>query len=755
MEQNKKSFFTLGIMVVVFLTSFLTGTIQAQIVNPVNNHKPPPINHGSAMSPLGYQDTLSLVGEWGWGECFAVAVRGNYVFLGNGSLLQVLDISNSINPQLVSEVSVRSYIFNLVVSGNYVYMVPDFSIIDISDLTHPRVVSSIHIPGATEALALNGDYAYVGNYAGEIFTVNVSDRTAPYVVNGYPMMHTQGGFVASIVVVDSILYASSVEGTLVDIFNIADESSPVHILNAFGYRGPIARQGHYLYLGAGSPYNEFLAYDISDLYHPRYIGGAYLHSLPFSVSVKDSLVYVWELDAGFEIVDISDTLNIHVLARMPYLYSFPKSEQIGPYSGSLTSTTAYIASINGLWIVDISKLPVLNTVSFMATGWWFAPDMATDASHHAFIAEMYGGLKIIDFSNPSSPQLVGQYNPNEAVRDVAVSDNKAYLLCDSDLVILDVSILTTPKLVGRLTFGDTINDNNGFWALGRLAVFDSTVYAARTSKNLYAIDVSNPFSPTIKSVRQTNGFPIDIAKSGVYLYIANADVGFQVFNASNPQDLKESGTISLSALGGFCIDGQNLFALTKCGLSEYEILDSLDLKFIGCSATAYEFNSQIQFAKGFVYICYDNFFVIGIVSGSTGPSIVYSLNNPYGFTSFAISDNLILMGRRGNSLLILKNGLITEVKNEASLTKDFALFQNYPNPFNPATVISYQIPNAGRVVLKVYDILGREVVTLLDDFQKAGTHFIHFDGRYLASGAYVYRLTADGQTIARKMEILK
>ena len=81
-----------------------------------------------------------------------------------------------------------------------------------------------------------------------------------------------------------------------------------------------------------------------------------------------------------------------------------------------------------------------------------------------------------------------------------------------------------------------------------------------------------------------------------------------------------------------------------------------------------------------------------------------------------------------------------EIKVKVSPPDKFELYQNYPNPFNPTTTISYQLSANSKVSLKIYDILGREVMTLADGEQQAGYHQEVFDASRLASGVYVYRV---------------
>jgi hypothetical protein len=85
----------------------------------------------------------------------------------------------------------------------------------------------------------------------------------------------------------------------------------------------------------------------------------------------------------------------------------------------------------------------------------------------------------------------------------------------------------------------------------------------------------------------------------------------------------------------------------------------------------------------------------------------------------------------------------------------YELSQNYPNPFNPATHIKFSMPKAGSVSLKVYDVLGNEVQTLVEGSHPAGTYTIYFDGSSLASGVYFYKLTMDNFSETKKMSLIK
>lgn len=103
-----------------------------------------------------------------------------------------------------------------------------------------------------------------------------------------------------------------------------------------------------------------------------------------------------------------------------------------------------------------------------------------------------------------------------------------------------------------------------------------------------------------------------------------------------------------------------------------------------------------------------------------------------------------------------KSRITTKVAGRPPVPTTFELYQNYPNPFNSSTVIQYTLDRPNHTTLRVYDLLGREVATLVDEYQTAGLKPpVHFNASRLASGVYLYRLTSGEFGAVKKFVLLK
>jgi hypothetical protein len=103
-----------------------------------------------------------------------------------------------------------------------------------------------------------------------------------------------------------------------------------------------------------------------------------------------------------------------------------------------------------------------------------------------------------------------------------------------------------------------------------------------------------------------------------------------------------------------------------------------------------------------------------------------------------------------------ESGVVSVEDNEKDiLPNNFALYQNFPNPFNPTTIINYSIPKSSFVTIKIYDALGREVNTLVDEEKSVGNYSVKFEGSNLSSGIYFYQIKSANYIETKKMILLR
>ncbi|MGE5497975.1 MAG: T9SS type A sorting domain-containing protein, partial [Syntrophothermus sp.] len=148
--------------------------------------------------------------------------------------------------------------------------------------------------------------------------------------------------------------------------------------------------------------------------------------------------------------------------------------------------------------------------------------------------------------------------------------------------------------------------------------------------------------------------------------------------------------------------------------------------------------------------------------GWTQYSIYYKVPNDTKAKAFSVRIHVYsrFQGKIWFDDLTVENAAPTGVKYENTAVKSFSLDQNYPNPFNPSTTISYALPESRFVSLKVYDMLGREIKTLISTEQAQGVYNVTWNGdnnygQKVSSGTYFYRIDAGSFSQIRKMMLVK
>ncbi len=173
-----------------------------------------------------------------------------------------------------------------------------------------------------------------------------------------------------------------------------------------------------------------------------------------------------------------------------------------------------------------------------------------------------------------------------------------------------------------------------------------------------------------------------------------------------------------------------------------ELVDASTNQVVGTfdNITYNKFNVQEYANTGYLIDC------SGIQSGNYYLRLFTSSNDN---VDLSISDI-----QRDDIVLEKSNLLVRNFKGEGIPTV-YDLAQNFPNPFNPSTAIRYQIPQDGIVTLKIYDILGSEVATLVNEEKVAGKYEVNFNASSLASGVYIYKIQSGSFINSKKMLLLK
>ena len=265
----------------------------------------------------------------------------------------------------------------------------------------------------------------------------------------------------------------------------------------------------------------------------------------------------------------------------------------------------------------------------------------------------------------------------------------------------------------------------------------------------------------ISNYRLNASGPLDINVSGSYLYSST------IFDTTFEYNVN----YTLSSKGGEITSRDGFYSVT---IPENSLDENLYL-MAGMGAFG-QMAEEMQIAKD------SNFspiYTVGPVGKklSNGANIAFALNNidynkvSIGYwdgdlwrelPSFLSNDGLSIIGigsHLGHYTLIPRgSGMPLSITEDLTIPTDYALSQNYPNPFNPETRIRYDLPNDGHIKLIIYDILGRELVTLIDRDQSAGRFNIIWNGKDafgnpVGSGLYFYQLTADKFSQTKKMII--
>ena len=725
-----------------------------------------------------------------------------YVSLGaNG--LEIWDVQNINSPQHLSSLLLNYYntippATEMSSKSGFIFIAAEYAgiiTVNVSDPSNPYQSSFNLGTGQTKyALDLSDDGSFLVASSGhntELFVVN-SDGSISLIDEGPPLVgaeeiHIIGTY--SFQVLDGTLYVldlNSIGLPVVASYNLLGNSTTYYSLTSFNNR-----------LYVSDPFYGIEIFDVSNPLNPVLLG-SYATNCN-DVKYFNDHVFVSD-GSGLTILDVSN----------PSSPSFTSSyEGVGGITRDIKISGAYcyLCTFSNLYVIDISNpvLPALIGNSQPALGF----DLHIQISgNYAFITNYIEGIRVVDISDPSNPVEIG--NAGSAYFNYIAMDGNYLYVTDNqnNLKVFDISNPVAPNEVGSLNF-PAPND-----LTSRISALNGYVYVAQYNAGLKVIDVTDPTQPTQVATYTQNVELTHLDAQGDYVYACNS---FQtsnlvdIFDVTDPLNPVIVGTKVFSDPPPRAYEN---FVFGDVLLVADHFDPYLTVLDVSNPSQPSQISTQMVADQVWGIDATENYFYVATYNAG-----LHIYENPYGilpvevtsFTASVSEDNVTLSWRtateKNNSgfkiLRSIQNennwnqlGFIeghgtstepinyfftdkdlnagsysykliqvdfdeTQTESEivnvevSSQPEEYSLSQNYPNPFNPSTKIKYSIPHSSNVTIKVFDILGNEIETLIGEEKPAGTYEINFDASNLPSGVYFYRLKAGSFVETKKMVLMK
>jgi hypothetical protein len=416
------------------------------------------------------------------------------------------------------------------------------------------------------------------------------------------------------------------------------------------------------------------------------------------IEITDTFAYLlnrW----GIEVIDFSDP----VIPEGVTIYRNPPAVK----AVSVQTDYAFVSN-GGMLSLDISDLHNPLPVGFYE---YSTPNVIAIRWPYAYAGGFYfETFEIIDISDPANMSTVGNYLTDDAVRDISLNGDYAYLLTDSSfMTIMDISDPVLPRAVN--IYCDYHDPSYAIATSGDYA------YVLGYYRGLATFDISDRIHPTPVDTLEMPGVGMDLAIDGQYMYVADADSGLLILDIGVPDSafIVANLRIPMGNATKIFVEGNFAYLWAR-----------------------YPHRYPYSVDHGILYVI--------DISLPLNPALVASRQTPGNPQDIFVSDGDIFLA--DNSSFLICHFEPTGVANENQVPDSPGLLRAYPNPFNSSTTIS--IARVDRALITIFDISGRKIATL----QTAGGQAV-WDARNFASGLYFARLDNRGRSTTAKLILLK
>ena len=641
-------------------------------------------------------------------------------------------------------------------------------IIDFSDPADPVEIGNIPTDGHAGEVEAVGGYLYLLDSMGES-NLRIFDLTDPHdPVEIGQFYRNEGGQCMTVDENGIFAHISYWDGSMKKI-NITDPANPYSMgtVNDADF-DEMEVSGGYLY---GSDYRSLVVFYAAGPVSPVNAATLELSDIIDDLAIANNRAYLAVRDTGLVIVDISVPASPAIIGTYVSEYEIHAVDAVGDL--------AYVSDYYELSVIDCADPANPVLAGYLETGPYASEIDAAGGTAYAVCRS--GGFRIYDVADPGS---ISESGVIEHGVMSALQMSGDYLFAFNSrkgMTVIDVSVPEAPVEIAEMS---------GLTGVNTAAVSGDYLCIAGEDSTFRIIGVANPAAPEVIYSHTIEGYCYSISAEGSYAFLISFEAGgsrLTVFNFADPEnviiefdDVTGDWAYDLSYKDGI------LFILGANGLEVYDFgqweLNSLTrLPTCMCTNHVYVYGDtlllgsshgvdfyDISVPESPVYL--DN---IECVQGNTGLSLdgdhlfaahawesginvaditdisnssltgYYYHNNGYSKGICVRGDYCYYLNSLGIEIYDCSVALPVEHLPDGNQAVSFSLSPIYPNPFNAATTVSFNLSSSGNVSLKVFDITGREVQSLVNGHLSLGKHEAVWDAEGCASGVYLVRLTVD------------
>jgi hypothetical protein len=697
-----------------------------------------------------WPDSLNVrfIGNWPFGASRAVVAADEYVLLGSGGGIYVVDISDPMRPVVVSDtMRTRGFVTSMRAS----YLSPPAAVLyagvgkagieawDILNLPIPERICTYTTPGYAH------DYDAMGTFR-QWETYVAAGDSGLRVVNLY-LQPEEIGFCYTPGSAEGLRY----DGSLV---YVADGNAGLRVINVNDPTNPFETgfydtPGHtnavdvywdypvyYAYLADG--YTGICIVDIMNPSNPQYIGQYYTPGWICNVKVVNSHLYISKDYDGFEVTTLIPPLQ--------YVDEYDTPGYACDADYTYYQNCALIADWHeGLRLIDV-------TVPFQEIGHLDVPDNTYSicmSDSCAYIANRHGGVRVLDITHPDYPREAGYcLTPGDAL-SIDLSGICAYVADDNTgLTVVDIATPANPHIIGSCDTPGNARD---------IYVHDSCAYIADAHEGLRIINVATPSNPSEIGFLDTPG-----SATGVYVidslaYVADSSgSGLRIISIADPANPQEIGSCVTpgNAHDVYVVEPYAYIADGSAGLRIIDVVEPSNPQEIGFLDTpGYAYGVYVL--DSFCYVSDSTFVRIVNISTPTNPQEIGYYSTPDCAYSIDVDNAYIYVADGVCGVQVYQNTLASNAQEATSFSVD-RLFHLCQNPVRGENIaVQFHKGHMELTRLDIYNILGQKVKSVDLNYLQAGYHDKKIKVGHMTSGVYFLRFTAGTYTATSKLLLIR